>query len=245
MNKPNYGIDAPYVIRNMMIAAIFLPIIYYYLFAFLYVKFGYSIFYFLKWFMSFIMLLSFLIPAALMIWSSKIGKLKQRDKILDLIQWQGNELVLDIGCGRGLLLIGAAKRLTTGKAIGIDIWNCDDLNGNSEQNVIDNAKIENVLDRIQIKTAKAQELPFGDNCFDLILSSLVLHNIYDKNERKKAFYEIFKVLKPGGKVIIQDIQHTKEYESYLKEIGFINVKLSDVQYLIFPPVYYVTAEKIK
>ncbi len=49
----------------------------------------------------------------------------ERHWLLDQLPIQGNERILDIGCGRGLLLIGAAQRLTTGKAIGIDIWTVD------------------------------------------------------------------------------------------------------------------------
>src|SRR5262245_19790160 len=54
--------------------------------------------------------------AAAMVYSSKVGKVRDREKLLDLLPWRGDEHVLDVGCGRGLLLIGAAKRLTTGKA---------------------------------------------------------------------------------------------------------------------------------
>src|SRR5712691_5072616 len=57
-----------------------------------------------------------------MLWSSKVGKLRARDELIDGIPWSGNELVLDVGCGRGLLLVATAKRLTRGKAIGIDVW---------------------------------------------------------------------------------------------------------------------------
>jgi hypothetical protein len=42
---------------------------------------------------------------------SKVGKLRERDRLLDSIPWRGDEAVLDVGCGRGLLLVGAAKRL--------------------------------------------------------------------------------------------------------------------------------------
>src|SRR5262249_60430221 len=64
----------------------------------------------------------FLSAAGGMAWYSKVGKLRIRDEILALIPWRGNEMVLDVGCGRGLLLIGAARHLTTGKAIGVDRW---------------------------------------------------------------------------------------------------------------------------
>src|SRR5690348_16272027 len=59
------------------------------------------------------------IIAAVMVWSSRTAKLEVRDRILDSLPWRGDEKVLDVGCGRGLLLIGAAKRLKTGKATGI------------------------------------------------------------------------------------------------------------------------------
>src|SRR5437879_1863149 len=59
--------------------------------------------------------------ALLMIYESKIGKVRGRDKLLNLIPWRGDEQVLDVGCGRGLMLIGAAKKLKTGMAFGIDI----------------------------------------------------------------------------------------------------------------------------
>jgi cyclopropane fatty-acyl-phospholipid synthase-like methyltransferase len=57
-----------------------------------------------------------------MLWGSKFVKFRLRDKWLNSISWCGDEKVLDIGCGHGLMLIGAAKRLRDGKAIGIDLW---------------------------------------------------------------------------------------------------------------------------
>jgi hypothetical protein len=66
--------------------------------------------------------LYFLSAAGGMILYSRAGKLRIRDMMLDAIPWRGNEMVLDVGCGRGLLLVGDARRLTTGKAIGLDRW---------------------------------------------------------------------------------------------------------------------------
>jgi hypothetical protein len=48
--------------------------------------------------------------AGLMVRSSRAGKLTERDRLLDELPWRGDERVLDVGCGRGLLLIGAAGR---------------------------------------------------------------------------------------------------------------------------------------
>src|SRR6476619_985280 len=52
-----------------------------------------------------------------MIYDSKIGKIRERETYLDQINWNGNERVMDVGCGLGLFLIGAAKRLSTGRAV--------------------------------------------------------------------------------------------------------------------------------
>ena len=75
----------------------------------------------------------FFLFGSLMLLYAKVGKFRHRDRMLALHIWSGSEQVLDIGTGRGLLLVGAAKRLTTGYATGIDIWNKEDLSGNSAQ----------------------------------------------------------------------------------------------------------------
>jgi cyclopropane fatty-acyl-phospholipid synthase-like methyltransferase len=58
---------------------------------------------------------------SLSIWSSKIGKIRETKRILGVYDWSGDEKVLDVGCGRGLMLIAVAKRLTKGKAFRVDI----------------------------------------------------------------------------------------------------------------------------
>jgi arsenite methyltransferase len=88
--------------------------------------------------------LSCLAMAIWMIWSSKVGKVKERETLLDRLSWTGREQVLDVGCGRGLMLIGAAKRLTTGLATGIDIWQAEDLSGNRPEATLENAARERV-----------------------------------------------------------------------------------------------------
>jgi len=53
--------------------------------------------------------------------------------------------------GSRLLVIGAAKRLTSGKAFGIDIWKRDDQSDNTPEAPIENAKMAGVADRVEIK----------------------------------------------------------------------------------------------
>ena len=74
-----------------------------------------------------------------MYFGSKYGKIAEREKLLKYIAWTGRERVLDVGCGRGLILVGAAKHLTTGHAVGIDIWQAEDLSGNRAEVPLGNA----------------------------------------------------------------------------------------------------------
>src|SRR5262245_40390207 len=67
----------------------------------------------------------FLFGALWMVWGSRRGKLQERERLLDRVTWRGDEQVLDVGCGRGLLLVGAAKRLASGVATGVDLWQAE------------------------------------------------------------------------------------------------------------------------
>jgi len=159
-----------------------------------------------------------------MLWESKIGKLRGRDRLLERVVWTGNEQVLDVGCGRGLVLMGAAKRLRTGKATGIDIWQAEDLTGNHAEATIENARREGVDDRVEVRTADMRQMPFADNTFDVIVSRAAIHNIYKRHERAAAIREIARVLKPNGQAIIEDIRHHREYALIFAENGCRDLK---------------------
>lgn len=189
--------------------------------------------------------LIFSILAGVMILSSRVIKPKVCNRILDSIPWQGDENVLDVGCGRGLFLIGAARRLKKGKATGVDTWNPEVLSGNSAEAVLQNAKAEGVAARLKVETADARQLPFAAASFDVVLSSLALHNIPSGQERAKALNEIVRVLKPGGYLAIFDILHTGEYSKALKELGFADVRLSPLTFLWCVPTRTLTARKAR
>ena len=61
------------------------------------------------------------------------GKFVQWEHILDGLKLRGDEAVLDIGCGRGAVLTAVARRLTTGRVNGVDIWNTRDQSGNAKE----------------------------------------------------------------------------------------------------------------
>jgi trans-aconitate methyltransferase len=133
-----------------------------------------------------------------------------RKQIFDSIALRGDEKVLDVGCGSGILLNGAAMRLTTGKATGIDIWAPHSGGGNLAL-LWKNAKAEGVADKIEFREADARKMPFEDASFDVVMSSGALHHIsHSFDDHERAVREMVRVLKPGGKIIIWDITHMVE-----------------------------------
>jgi len=176
---------------------------------------------------------SFFIVSAVSYFGSKVGKLLLRDGILESIHWRGDEQVLDVGCGHGLLLIGAAKKLKTGHAVGVDVWSQRDQKNNSARAAEENACIEGVANRIDIRDADARKLPFADDSFDVVLSSFAIHNISGSSERETAIREIARVLKPGGQLVIADIRHARAYQKVLQGLGWEDTHLSRRNFFIF------------
>lgn len=241
LTKPDYGIDAPPVIRNLLlvgIASIVAGIVLRFIFAPT------------QSLLAVILLIWGLLAGTsmvgttfLMIWSSKVGKLQLREKLVDSLALHGTETIVDVGCGRGLLLIAAARRLTTGKAIGIDLWQNADLSGNNPEATLANAQAEGVANFVEVKTGDMRQLPFEDNTIDIVVSSLAIHNISSKEGRAQAIREIVRVLKPNGQVALLDFKCTDEYVQTLHELGWHEVKLSGLQFQMFPPVRVVTGKK--
>jgi arsenite methyltransferase len=188
---------------------------------------------------------TFLLQAAVMVWGSRIGKLGLRDKIIRAIPWRGDERVLDVGCGHGLMLIGAAKELQTGKAIGIDLWQAEDQAGNSREATRRNVELEQMGGRVELQDGDARRLPFQDNLFDVVLSSWALHNIYDQTGRDAAVREIVRVLKPGGRLAIIDIRHTSEYARVMEESRMTDIRRIGPNFLFLIPSFILTAKKPK
>lgn len=126
-------------------------------------------------------------------------------KIQTQIPWQGDEQVLDVGTGSGILLVGCAKQLTTGKGIGIDVWQANS-GGSSPERFYSNIRAEGVADRVDLQNVDARSMPFDDASFDVIVSSLAMHHVgTNAEERGKATREMIRTLKPGGYVALFDV----------------------------------------
>ena len=218
--RPDHGIDAPGVVRNLSIVAVVG------LAVFLTAQFGLWSGVIGPFRVSSMGLWPGLIcgvMACWMLYDSKVGKLGERERLLDLIPWRGTEAVLDLGCGRGLMLIGAACRLTTGRATGLDLWQAEDLTDNKPEAALENARREGVSDRVEVKTGDMRKMPFPDASFDVVVSNVAIHNVYEREGREATMREIARVLKPGGHVVIHDIRYVGDYAAALKRRGLIDV----------------------
>jgi arsenite methyltransferase len=222
-SKVNYGIDAPGLVRFLLIAGILC----FGLCIAIYLWLGVAgAFRFFAVSIPFIISIYMIFMGCLMIFYSKITKLSDRDAILDQIAWRGDEQVLDVGCGRGLMLIGAAKRLTTGDAVGVDIWSAKDQSANSVESTLTNARLEGVADRVKVQTADMRKLPFEDGTFDVVVSHWVVHNLERLEDRQTTLSEMKRVLKQNGTILISDIVNREEYTAELKQLGFGKIGLS-------------------
>jgi arsenite methyltransferase len=221
MNSPDYGFDAPGTVRGLLAAgAISLLLLLLSLFGFWPVKpWGILLMGLLLFCAADLLALGFLVLHA-----SRIGKLYERERLLDLIPWNGCEHVLDVGCGHGSMLVGAAKRLSTGKAIGIDLWHSEDQADNRPDVPLGNAQLEGVADRVAVQTADMRHLPFADGSFDVVLSHWAVHNLRDAKQRRQALAEMARVLKPGGYIVLGDIERRAEYAANFAALGLRDIR---------------------
>jgi arsenite methyltransferase len=240
-SKVNYGIDAPKTVRNLAIGGMLGILAGFFLCSTIVslhptIRMIFSI----SGFLSAAALLS---GSCLLLWSSKSGKLREREHLIDTLGLVGNENVLDVGCGRGLLLNGVARRLPHGRAFGIDLWQNIDQSGNSPEAALENAKTEGVADRVEVRTADMRDLPFPDESMDAVISSIAIHNVPDEDGRAQAIREIVRVLKPKGRLALQDIRNIDEYVKMLSNLGCIDIQLSRLNFMILPPIRIITGKK--
>ncbi|WP_416655459.1 class I SAM-dependent methyltransferase [Bacillus amyloliquefaciens] len=159
----------------------------------------------------------FLLLGLWMLLYSMTIKLSHRHRILALSGLKPNMKVLDVGTGRGLLAIAAAQKGADVSAI--DKWSGWDLGGNGREAFEQNRLAEGAPE-IDLYDGLAQDMPFPDETFDLVISHFVVHNISGRKERERAIAEMIRVLRPGGTLVVSDIKNMSQYRKFLEENGF-------------------------
>jgi arsenite methyltransferase len=169
-------------------------------------------------------IMAMLAVAAGYFYSTGPGKLSVWKELLDELDLRGDEHVLDIGCGRGAVLVSAVHRLPRGRVTGVDIWRLRDQTGNTRASAERNAMAEGVSERVEFVEADARDLPFPPDSFDVVLSNLAFGNIHGSHERARALRQAVRVLRPGGRMRVVD-DRADRYAPTLQSAGCVDVEV--------------------
>lgn len=137
-----------------------------------------------------------------------LGKQAEYDHtILKLLELKEDDRVLDLGCGTGVLTKMIADQLDPekgGLSMGID----------AAAGMIKVARKKRETSACKFETAAAEDLPFEDNSFDSVVSSLFFHHV-PLDLKQKALSEAFRVMRPGGRLIIADMHIPTTFMGWL------------------------------
>ncbi len=222
--RPYYGYPSWHVLLNFFLGSIVLLIAV------------------IGFFVAHYLLLILILPAAYLIWRALSWmrggfleeKLRIREEFIRIVKPVDGEFILDVGTGGGLLAIGYAKAMKTGKVIGMDIW-VPAAGGTSMENAIRNARIEGVSEMVEFRKGDVRNIPFPDNYFDKVVASFSIHTVHYR-ERKKAFREMIRVLKPGGIMALLEPESDRwirwrvdeDLKKMLKELGLKDIRFHPI-----------------
>jgi ubiquinone/menaquinone biosynthesis C-methylase UbiE len=176
-------------------------------------------------------------------------------RTVELARLQPGAEALDVGCGTGTLALAVARRVgASGRVVGID--------PSAQQIARARAKAARRHAPIEFRTGVIEALPFPDQTFDVVFSTLMMHHLPAPLKRQ-GLAEIARVLKPGGRLVIGDFVRRQdrtgraahfhaggtsmvELSSLLADSGFDNMQAESLQpkrFSAFPGTGFVLAYK--
>ncbi len=178
-----------------------------------------------------------------------------RQRTATLARIQPGEQVLDVGCGTGTLAIEVQSRVgTAGRVAGVD--------PGTQQIARARAKAARRNVPIEFQIGVIEQLPFPDQTFDVVLSTLMMHHL-PASLKSQGLAEIVRVLKPGGRLVIADFKRKQEragqaarfhaggssmqdLAALVKEAGFEHLEIEEMRpprFSAFPGAGLVRAHK--
>jgi ubiquinone/menaquinone biosynthesis C-methylase UbiE len=184
------------------------------------------------------------------------GKFRElRQRTANLARLQPGDAVLDVGCGTGTLAMEVARRVgRAGRVAGID--------PGTQQIARARAKAARRHVPIEFQIGVIEQLPFPDQTFDVVFSTLMMHHL-PASLKRQGLAEIARVLKPGGRLVIADFKRKQERQgqaarfhaggsdmqdlaALVKDAGFSEVETEEMRpprFSAFPGAGIVRAHK--
>ena len=120
-----------------------------------------------------------------------------RETTVRLAQVKPGDCVLEVGCGTGTLTLAAKRQAgPSGKAFGIDI-----IPGMIE---VSQRKATQANEDVAFQLGSIDDIPFPANQFDVVLCSFMIFHMSEMT-RRKGLAEIYRVLKPQGRLLVLDL----------------------------------------
>lgn len=138
-----------------------------------------------------------------------------RSRLIDKLAPKSDEQILEFGFGTGQNLVFARQRNRNTQLTGVDI--------DPKVKAIAERKLARLDLRLALDLYDGETFPYPDNSFDKVFSSLVFHQL-DSETKRSSLREIYRVLKPGGKLVIGDWGRPR---NQLMRLAFYLVQLVD------------------